>query len=328
VCYENFAGNHQVAHMHLQNGLHIIAKECRKQRSSNVPKDIIQVFKRLDIQAITIGDGKVTYPDHLSKEHIELLTTPPIAFGSIEDSIDLVLHLCRWLFHRAAYSESYSESCPIPPEDVIAANKALERWNMEIKAYFSSPNTTTKGQLPRPIALLKIYQIIMTIIISTGVHGQETLHDTYLEKYEEVVLLCRELLQDGKGSVSDSSSNRFFCFDIGVIFPLFWVAIKCRETYTRRRAVKLLGSLHHQEGSWKSTTAAKVAEFVIRIEEEGLPKGGGQIPELARVHLVNTTADVERGEIRVSCVLRSEHDHSSWYTRDGRIPDTVELSLS
>ena len=28
------------------------------------------------------------------------------------------------------------------------------------------------------------------------------------------------------------------------------------------------------------------------------------IPEIVRVHLVNTTADVERGEIRVSCVMR------------------------
>lgn len=154
------------------------------------------------------------------------------------------------------------------------------------------------------------------------------LHDTYLDKYEEVTRLCMELLLDGKGSVSGSSSNRFFCFDIRVIFPLFWVAIKCREPHARRRAVKLLGSLHHQEGSWESTTAAKVAEFVISIEEEGLPEGGGQIPELARVHLVNTTADVERGEIRVSCVLRSEHDRPSWYTRDGRIPDTTEHSPS
>jgi hypothetical protein len=283
---------------------------------------------RSGLQATTIGDSKIPYPDHLSKEHIELLKTPPTAFGSIEDSIDLVLHLCRWLFHRAAYSESYSESCPISAEDLAFANKALERWNLGIQIYFSPPNTTIMAQLPRSIALLKIYQIIMTIIISTGVHGQETLHDAYLDKYEEVIRLCGELLLDAKGSVSGPSCNRFFCFDIGVIFPLFWVAIKCREPHARRRAVKLLGSLRHQEGSWKSTTAAKAAEFVISIEEEGMPEGGGQIPELARVQLVNMTADVKRGEIRVSCVLRPAHGRPSWYTRDERIPDTTEHSPS
>jgi cholestenol delta-isomerase len=221
VCYENFTGNHQVAHMHLQNGLKIITRECRKQHNSNIPKDIVQVFKRLGIQAITIGDSKIPYPDHLSKEHIELLKNPPTAFGSIEDSIDLVLHLCRRLFHRAAYSESYSEPCPISAEDLAFANKALERWNLEIQIYFSPPNTTIMAQLPRSIALLKIYQIIMTIIIPTGIHGQETLHDAYLDKYEEVIRLCGELLLDAKGSVSGPSCNRFFCFDIGFIFPLF-----------------------------------------------------------------------------------------------------------
>lgn len=321
VCYENFIGNYGTSYMHLQNGLQIITKECRKQCGLTIPKDIIQVFKRLDVQAITFGDAKVPYPDNLCKEHIDFLTAPPTGFGSIEDSLDVVLHLCRWMFRR----EAYSNTCPVAHEDLVSASKALACWNLGMDKYFSAPNARRNGQLEHPIALLKMYQIIMTIIIVTGAQGQETLHDAYSHKYGEVLALAEGLLLDGRVSLSAASSNRFFCFDIGVIFPLFWVAIKLRQPKPRRRAVKLLGSMHHQEGAWKSTSAAKVAQFVIDVEEEGMSKDDCYIPEIARVHLVNTTADLEKGEIRVSCVMRSDIDDCSWYNREGRIPDRTGL---
>lgn len=318
VCYENFIGNYEVSHMHLQNGLQIITKECRKQGRLTIPTDIVQVFKRLDIQAITCGNSKIPYPDQSCKEYIDVLTAPPTSFGSIEDSLDVILHLCRWMFRR----EAYSNTCPVPPEDLISAKEALERWNLDMDRYFPAPNV--KGELPHALALLKMYQIIMTIIIVTGVRGQETLHDAYIHKYEEVLRLAESLLLDGRASLSAVSSSRFFCFDIGVIFPLFWVAIKLRKPKGRKHAVELLGSMRHQEGAWKSRSAAKVAQFVIDVEEEGMSKDG-YIPETSRVHLVNTRANVERGEIYVSCVMRSDIDGCSWYTREGRIPGGTDL---
>jgi len=317
VCYENFMGNYEISHMHLQNGLQIITKESRKQLHRNIPKDIVQVFKRLDLQAITFGDARIPYPDELCKEHIDILTTQTTGFGSIEDSLDVILHLCRWMFRR----EAYSNLCPVSPDELKSAKLALESWNIEVEHCFLIPSVGAKDKMSNPIALLKMYQIIMTIIIVTGVSGQETLHDNYIDKYEEVLALAEGLLLGGQATLSSASTNRFFSFDIGMIFPLFWVAIKLRRPQSRRRAVGLLGSMYHQEGSWKSTSAAKVAQFVIDLEEEGMLQDDYHIPELSRVHLVNTMADVERGEICVSCVMRSAIDDYSWYTREGRISD-------
>ena len=290
VCYENFMGNYATANMHLQNGLQIIAKETRKHGHSTVPQDVVQVFKRLDIQAMTFGDAKVPYLVESCKDHIDLLTAPPRSMGSVEDSLDIILRLCRWMFWRQANSDT----CPVSPEDLLSAKKVLRRWNQEMDQYFKTPTIKANGKFPHPIALLKMYQIIMTIIISTAEHALETLHDTYAHKYEEVIALAESLLLNGRASLSGASSNRFFCFDIGVIFPLFYAAIKLRKPQVRRRAVELLGSMRHQEGAWKSTSAAKVAQFVIDVEEEGMSSDDYHIPELARVHLVNTTADVER----------------------------------
>ena len=298
--------------MHLQNGLRIIAKERSKQRHSRIPKDIIQLFKRLDLQAMTFGDSKVPYPDNLNKEPMELFAISPTSCRSVEDSMDIVLNLCRWLFREAAISDS----CPVPPEDINSAIEVLEQGNIE--HFITAQNTKTKGQSQRPLALFKMYQIIMSIILATQIHRRETLHDNHLHKYKQVLALGEGLLLDGQVSFG----TNFFCFDIGLIFPLFWVAIKCRDSRTRWRAVELLRSMHHQEGTWKSINAAAVAEFVIRLEEEGLPPGVSQeqIPEDARVQLASQAADFEKGEIRLSCMMKSSLEGGSWYTREVVIP--------
>jgi hypothetical protein len=159
--------------------------------------------------------------------------------------------------------------------------------------------------------------IIMDIIIAIGAHRQEILHDNYLQSYKHVLALGESLVQDP----SRASRNQFFCFDIGIIFPLFWVSIKCRDSATRRRSLKLLFSLRRQEGAWKSISAAKVAEFVIGVEEEGLVPTVSQwpVPEEKRVHLCNVTAYEETGEITVSCLMREDRDGGIWYFRQGLV---------
>lgn len=315
VCYETFTGNHQVSHMHLQNGLQIITRECHKSPNLAIPKDIIQVFKRLDLQAITSGDSNVPYPYHLINTRIDFLTQPSARFESIEDSFDVVLRLCRWMFTNVS-----SDGCPVPPEELSSAKLALQQWDLEIQRFTATELTKANKLSQRPIALLKLYkmyQIIMKIMLSIGVYRRETLHDNFLSKYQELIALGEELIP-----YEPDTSNKFFCFDIGVIFPMFWVAIKCRDAQIRRRAIKLLSSMHHQEGAWKATTATRAAEVVIAMEEEGLPQGVSphQVPETSRIHYVNTSVDVGRNEIHLSCLVRSNIDDVSWYTRDRIIP--------
>jgi len=285
-----------------------------------VPKDILQVFKRLELQAVSFGDTRVPDPGTYNGNPIDLELWDPKPLGStcIDDSIDVVLHLFKWLFCKMGGSGS----CPISPEDLKAATQALERWNTDIEPLFRVTDTKRNNQMQRSMILLRIYQIIMTVIIATGVHGRETLHDHYLRDYQEVVDLANKLLL---GDLT-RSGRQFFCFDIGIIFPLHWVATKCRESKTRRRAAQLLGDMNHQEGAWKSTAAAKVADFVIMIEEEGLPSGGVQpheVPEAARVHLVDSRADTKTGDILLNCWLKS--DYEVWYIRKGRVTVTGEL---
>jgi hypothetical protein len=107
--------------------------------------------------------------------------------------MDIVLHLCRWLFREA----TVSDSCPVPPEDVKSATAILEQGNLEIEHFLTAQNEKTKGQSQRPVALFRMYQIIICIILATQIHCRETLHDNYLHIYKQVLALGESLLLDG-----------------------------------------------------------------------------------------------------------------------------------
>lgn len=316
VCYENFTGNSQTAHMHLQNGLQILAKERFRHRRMRIPKDIIQTFKRLDLQALTFGDCAIPCPadNHgLYQQSMEPPCDPPQSLNLFEDPTDVVFMVCRWLFREG----SHADSCPLPASNIKAAIAHLEQANFDVERFLKLPNSSANE---RPAALLKMYDTIMVIVLTTQIHRRETLHDNHLLKYQQVVALGEALLRDSQAS----PSTHVFSFDIGLIFPLFWVATRCRDSRTRWHALELLRSMKHQEGTWKSANAATVAEFVILVEEEGLPAGVCQekVPESARVHVVSTAADAEEGKIKLSCLMREddEGDGEGWYTIEGVVP--------
>lgn len=314
VSYENILGNYKTAQMHLQNGLQIIAKDRHKRPISRIPSDVLQVFERLDLQSMTFADSMAPYPYHLCHEPMEL-PKMPTGFTAIEESITFVLDVFRWICRKAA---SWEPS-PIPTEELDAAHQALKQWDSDIDRLLTQLHAETTDEICLRMKLLKMYQVTTTIIIATGVYGQETLHDDHLSKYQQVIAWGEDLFACSKNSTSTPSRDQFLSFDIGVITPLFFAAIKCRDPMVRRRAISLLASNNLQEGSWNSVGAAKVAEFVMGIEEEGLPPefSQHQVLETARVHLVQTATDVERREIGLSCLLCSENEPG--YSRDGQV---------
>ena len=83
-----------------------------------------------------------------------------------------------------------------------------------------------------------------------------------------------------------------FSTDLGIVPPLFFVATKCREPHTRRRAIRLLRSSARREGMWDSEMAARIGQWVMELEESegdgggsspvegGMPHGGSPAPAL------------------------------------------------
>ncbi|PVH83397.1 hypothetical protein DL98DRAFT_513281 [Cadophora sp. DSE1049] len=61
-----------------------------------------------------------------------------------------------------------------------------------------------------------------------------------------------------------------FTTSLGIVYPLYVVATKCRNRELRREAIRLLLSSPRREGLWDSLLSGQVAQWVMEIEEEGL----------------------------------------------------------
>jgi Fungal specific transcription factor domain len=113
--------------------------------------------------------------------------------------------------------------------------------------------------------LLMVYGHLF-IWLSTCLSLYESSFDHHLRLFETIV----DHAEIGIASTaSPDGSQPPFTFEIGVIPPLFFVSIKCRHPKLRRRAVSLLKKGPNMENIWKSIPTAKVAEKIIKLEEDG-----------------------------------------------------------
>jgi len=108
-------------------------------------------------------------------------------------------------------------------------------------------------------------------------------------------------------------SQPTFVLDNGLIFPLYWTSLKCRNPGLRRRAIQLLSALPTiQEGNLVSFIQAAVSRRVVELEEDQLydetsAKVGEakDVAEWRRVHGVRTEVDKARRSARIVVVRRA-----------------------
>ncbi|KUJ16901.1 uncharacterized protein LY89DRAFT_718624 [Mollisia scopiformis] len=266
VCYENLHQNFTVAQMHLQNGLKILTRYASstnviENTQPQIPLDIIHTIERLDLQAMSIGDATSPYPYHSWPGSLEFPTfeTPS---SSLSDALASLITLTRWFFALA----NYAVPNLLAQSDLDKAAMILFERRVDLQRIIDSLNLPEATKQEKTMLLIKMYHNMLEILIGTRCFGFEMLHDDFTLQYEHLVELGLQILALEKGTVDQP----FFSLEMGIIFPLFYTAIKCRDPWIRRKAIDLLVNMNHQEGSWESSGAAKYATFVMNVEEDGL----------------------------------------------------------
>jgi hypothetical protein len=79
---------------------------------------------------------------------------------------------------------------------------------------------------------------------------------------DEIVTLAANVIRSRK-----QSDILEFRLDIGIIHPLYWTAIECREPWVRQRALSLLRSIQFQGGVWNARAKASIAQVAIEREQ-------------------------------------------------------------
>jgi hypothetical protein len=171
----------------------------------------------------------------------------------------------------------------------VKLQSKLEQWHTQFNDLLC--NLTEAGKPPNedPVNILRVQYKVVFIWLAVCTFEKETATDRYEAEFEEIVELASRLTKTGSREMRPVPLS----FEMQLIGPLYYTAVKCRVPSLRRRALELLRFTPRREGLWNAHVALKTAERVIELEEslsnkQGLPSGS------ARLYGVHLPSDLSR----------------------------------
>jgi hypothetical protein len=332
-CFEGIQGNQEVAISHAQNGYKLLqawlATAHSKSTSAEVAfysapqtidDELIQVFKHLDLQIMTVSNSR-NMELHLKgkMEDNDAIEGMPQEFSTVGEAHrywELIMRRCAHLVHSVAlfvgagieqpsqvavtlgtFRRVSSPLEPVPSSLYNDYSKHLGenlRWQAALDPLLASTDPKTK-----PTALfLKCLAVSTRLVLESLLIKKECEYDQYLPQYVEMVALARLFLSNNEPG-PPKQSQTFFSIDFGLIPSLFITVKQCRDCMVRREALGLLRSNPRREGVWDGLLIAGIGQWLMDVEEEGLE--GEFVPEHARVKLTRVDVDIATKTARLEC---------------------------
>lgn len=228
----------------------------------------------------------------------------PASFKSLEEarnSLDYHWNCCIHMFEDVKNDIGTLKS-PKPPNLSILGQSHLdkfEQWGAAFEAFLLLHDSNIDAKSMQGARVLQVSQTFaMATIRASPYFGStsEMVWDDLLPYFQRVVSLCEQMSKAYDLDIRNYPENRpMFCLDMNVVAPLYAVSHKCRDPILRRKAVDLLYLHPRQEGIWDSILTARVAEQLIKIEEEGLDEVNccKDVPDWARISSAEVKFDLE-----------------------------------
>lgn len=289
---------------HLNSGLRILddfqqPNKSPALRSQRVDVSLIYLFSRLKTQA-TVYRRQTS--ESVPEGHEEIRKAVPASFSSIEQArnslhtlLDTVFRFIRQIGNPNILESTTSSD---PPPDLLSLGATcrsclnqFQNWQRSIK---NSPASIFQSLDPRQTAamcLLHMYHKTLTIFLETLFTRSQMIYDQYDSSFDQVITLAEQLINNNSQYMS-----LIIFFDMGVMAPLLYIILKCRNLALRRKALLLLKLAPCREGMWYRQDIIEYAEWKICIEERGREQlsEAEVLPEEARVwneHMREVTID-------------------------------------
>jgi hypothetical protein len=317
ISIEVMQNNWLNALVHLENSLHLLrAKSSYESLSTiDVDSDMSLSFCRLDLHASKFQGMR---PPTMVLENDPLL---PGRFSSIVQAKDALSRLTTrlWTFTRSVAEEyKYRKLQPIPLDEVANLDiikDGFDAWKDRFDKFLHRSTSKFSRQEQSIIDVLLINYRIDYIEAATCVVPEAMAFDQFDEEFDEIVTLAATVIRSRKQPTVVE-----FRLDVGVIYPLYWTAVKCRKPWIRERALFLLRSIRFREAVWDAAAQASIAQVAINREESfNDPSLPLQRPfEYARVHSVGTVIDPVKRVAEVNLTQKLNgldgpwHDHVEW----------------
>ena len=308
ICLEFRRGNTEDALNHLQSGLGILQYQESGNDNSKTNHSLIHAFSRLSIQGSLAG----RQPPH--GFHLALKGFHPAQdlFPNIEEARNSLVNLFVESFSLASFSISRSGQ-----SRRATLVSQLHHWSSQIDIFMIDKSSSLTRQDQNRVCLLRIQCLVALIWNSTNIpplggSSIELAFDSYTGDFEKIMSLASFLMGDQILTTSSSLGNpstapvmaasTTFSLDTGLVFALYFVAIKCRSPTIRRQAANFLSFVEPQrEGMWDARVLDVVSRYVIEVEERNclipVTEERWTWPgEISRLHAINVVhkCDYER----------------------------------
>jgi hypothetical protein len=302
ISIEIIQKNYANALVHLENSLMLLQQSSKVAsvkgessqssllNASEVDSDITRAFLRMDLQASTYQGMRAPAIAGNQSSHVV-----PGRFQSIsqaKDILDILTGQLCTLRRNIIEEYRYRKNEDIPLDAVAQAARikcSLDLWNERFEKYLNCPTSKFSRQEQLLINVVLINHRQNAIEVASCAHSDETIFDQFDSEFDEIVTMATSIVRARNTSSSDILK---FSLDTGVIHPLYWTAVKCRDIWIRQRAMSLLRSITFQEGVWNAAAQTRIAEVAIAMEQQynssDILLPDQRPPEFVRVHSIGS----------------------------------------
>jgi hypothetical protein len=272
---ELLLGNTQGAMAHLRCGIRILRTWQERSSDNSSPyselmgRYLMPIFRHMNLHASAMyGPLALPQPEHLSVRKVKRHEI----FKDLVEARAVLLDIMNEGLLLANQRSTFGEK---PSRDKAAFQQKqslLSRgrhWEKAFDALLSEPSKKFLDlQDSQKAALLKLKHKTAKIWIENALNTDEISFDKHVLDFEDIISLAEATFER---ELELLTGEEYANFSVQMqVISLYYTAIKCRNPLIRRRALALLEHCSRTEGFWDSKMVIKVAQRVMKIEEEGL----------------------------------------------------------
>ncbi|MCJ1389689.1 hypothetical protein MMC18_002546 [Xylographa bjoerkii] len=304
VVFEFMQGNEAAALTHLRSGLKILRSFQPKSNEVTLARnglcvshssldplmaDIARVYTILDMQA-TLWLGLNTFEAQgMAPNENTVCPTDVSNFAGLEAAeVSLNSQIGQILYYRRALPPENTWD-PMDAAYVIAMRERerliaqLDKWPIAIKVLLLQISNDLEIQDLQRVTVMTINHKITFVLLSVSMqYNAAELFHSFENIFEDILRLATSLLQPTTSMTNEKfepvsrsvhalgGPMPVFHFTAGIIQPVYFTAVKCRNRILSQRAISMLSTSPWREGAWDSAAMAKIAERkVLQLEGEG-----------------------------------------------------------
>ncbi|KAK5251145.1 hypothetical protein LTS03_010230 [Exophiala xenobiotica] len=197
-------------------------------------------------------------------------------------------------------------STTCPPEHYLQRQKELliqlDTWNCNFREMCGSLD----GPDHAVIATLITWHAAAVIWLRNPREGFEMSFDESLDYFQVIVEKANEALASKQHILDD------FTFEMGVLPPLYFTALKCRHFSLRKEALRLLAKGPRREGLWDREELLTVASRAFALETAAQSDITSLPPEPERLRKVKIFQQDGGHELKAAFIYRDRKIEQVW----------------